>query len=211
MNTGKIILHLSLSIDSIMNWEQFLQELIGLAEPYLKARGDLIHTQVAHEFTGLLLEKEGGQKKIVEPAVILHDVGWSQIKSEEIKIAYGVRAAGEKAKKLNRIHEVEGARIARGILEKIGYDSSLIGKIVQIVKRHDSGTNPQTIEEKLVKDADKLWRFSKIGYYYEMERQKLTHGIRYHFLIRNMDNWFFTKTAKDLAEMELRERAKEMS
>lgn len=194
-----------------MNWEQFLQELIRLAEPYLKDRGDLIHTQVANEYAVLLLEKEGGQKKIVEPAVILHDVGWSRLKPEEIKVAYGVRAAGENAAKLNRIHEVEGAKIARGVLEKIGYDPSLIEKIVQIVERHDSGTNPQTIEEKLVKDADKLWRFSKIGYYYEMERQKLTHEVRYNFLIRNMGNWFFTKTARDLAKMGLRERAKEMS
>ena len=194
-----------------MNWELFIQELFGLAEPYLKARDDVLHTRVAHKFALELLEKEAGEKKIVEPAVILHDVGWSQLKPEEIKVAFGVHAKGEKAKKLNRIHEVAGARIAREILTKLGYDRSSTDKIARIIERHDSGENPQTIEERLVKDADRLWRFSKIGYHHEMERQNTTHEIRYHFLIQNMEKWFFTKTAKELADTELQARVKEQS
>jgi HD superfamily phosphodiesterase len=192
-----------------MNWQQFIRELFGLAEPYLKARDDTLHTRVAHKFALDLLEKEAGEKKIVEPAVILHDVGWSQLKPEEIKVAFGVHAKGEKAKKLNRIHELEGARIAREILTKLGYDRRSTDKIARIIERHDSGKNPQTIEEKLVKDADRLWRFSKIGYDHEMKRQNITHEVRYHFLSRNMGNWFFTKTAKELADTELQERVKE--
>ena len=192
-----------------MNWQQFIRELFGLAEPYLKARDDTLHTRVAHKFALDLLEKEAGEKKIVEPAVILHDVGWSQLKPEEIKVAFGVHAKGEKAKKLNRIHELEGARIAREILTKLGYDRRSTDKIARIIERHDSGKNPQTIEEKLVKDADRLWRFSKIGYDHEMKRQNINHEVRYHFLSRNMGNWFFTKTAKELADTELQERVKE--
>jgi HD superfamily phosphodiesterase len=194
-----------------MNWQRFIRELFGLAEPYLKARDDVLHTRVAHKFALDLLEKEAGDKKIVEPAVILHDVGWSQLKPEEIKVAFGVHAKGEKAKKLNRIHEVEGARIAREILTKLGYDRPSTDKIARIIERHDSGKNPQTIEEQLVKDADRLWRFSRIGYDHEMKRQNTTHEVRYHFLTRNMGNWFFTKTAKELAVAELQERVKEHS
>lgn len=194
-----------------MNWEQFTQELFRLAEPYLETRDDLLHTRVAHQYAVFLLEKEAGDKKIVEPAVILHDVGWSQLKPEEIKIAFGANAIGEKAKKLNRIHEVEGARIAREILTKLNYDRSSTDEIARIIERHDSGKNPQTIEEKLVKDADRLWRFSKIGYYYEMQRQNTTHEVRYRFLTKNMGKWFFTRTAKELADTELQERVKEHS
>ncbi len=194
-----------------MNWEQFTQELFRLAEPYLETRNDLLHTRVAHQYAVYLLEKEAGDKKIVEPAVILHDVGWSQLKPEEIKIAFGANAKGERAKQLNRIHEVEGARIAREILTKLNYDRLSIDIIARIIEKHDSGKNPQTIEEKLVKDADRLWRFSKIGYYHEMERQNTTHEARYHFLIQNMGKWFFTKTAKELADTELQERVKEHS
>jgi HD superfamily phosphodiesterase len=194
-----------------MSWQQFIQKLFGLAEPYLKVRDDFLHTRIAHEYAVYLLEKEAGDQKIVEPAVILHDVGWSQLKPEEIKIAFGVHAKGEKAKQLNRIHEIEGARIAREILAKLDYDRPSTDKISRIIERHDSGKNPQTIEEKLVKDADRLWRVCKIGYDYEMERQNTTHEVRYHFLTRNMGKWFFTKTAKELADTELQERVKEHS
>ena len=192
-----------------MSWQQFIQELFRLAEPYLKIRDDLLHTRVAHQYALDLLEKEAGDKKIVEPAVILHDVGWSRLKPEEIKIAFGVNAQGEKGKQLNRIHEVEGAGIAREILTKLDYDPPSTDEIARIIERHDSGKNPQTIEEKLVKDADRLWRVSSIGYYYEMERQNTTHEVRYHFLTRNMGKWFFTKTAMELADAELQERVKE--
>jgi len=192
-----------------IEWNQFIRELFRRAEPYLKVRGDIHHTRIAHEYALLFLEKEDGNKMIVEPAVILHDVGWSRLKSEEIKVAYGVMASGENAAKLNRIHEVEGAIIAQEILEEIGYDHSLIEGITQIIQRHDSGKNPETIEERIVKDADKLWRFSKVGYYHEMERQQLSHEVRHRFLIKNMGNWFFTKTARELAETERQNRVKE--
>jgi HD superfamily phosphodiesterase len=192
-----------------MNWEQFTQELFRLAEPYLNVRDDLLHTRVAHQYALDLLEKEAGDKKIVEPAVILHDVGWSRLKPEEIKVAFGVNAQGEKGKQLNRIHEVEGAGIAREILTKLDYDRPSTDEIARIIARHDSGKNPQTIEEKIVKDADRLWRVSRIGYYYEMERQNTTHEVRYRFLTRNMGKWFYTKTAMELADTELQARVKE--
>ena len=76
-------------------------------------------------------------------------------------------------------------------------------------ERHDSGTSPDTTEEKLVKDADKLWRFSKFGYHYELQRQATTHAARHTFLSRKIDSWFFTPTAEALADKELRARDKE--
>jgi HD superfamily phosphodiesterase len=192
-----------------VTWKEFIKALFKMAEPYLTTRGDLLHTQVAHEYALLLIEKEGGDRRVVEPAIILHDVGWSRLDPEEIKVAYGVRAAGERAARLNRVHELEGAVIARGLLEDMEYDPLLIEQIVAIVERHDSGGEPKTLEEKLVKDADKLWRFSKIGYYKEMERQNTSSRERYEFLIKRMDNWFFTGAAEALAKKELKARTLE--
>jgi HD superfamily phosphodiesterase len=185
-----------------------MQDLFKQAEPYLKMRNDVIHTRIAHGFALLLLEKEGGNRNIVEPAIILHDVGWSALKPEDITHAYGILATGAKARKLNRIHEIQGAMIAQEILTEQGYDATTIHKIVQIIERHDSGKNPETKEEKLVKDADKLWRFSRIGYHYELQRQATTHGDRHAFLSKKIDSWFFTPTAKALAEKELQARDK---
>ena len=192
-----------------MKWNRFIKDLFKLAEPYLKTRGDLLHTQVAHKYSLLLLKKEGGDKRIVEPTVILHDVGWSRLKPEEIKVAYGVRAAGERAKSLNRVHELEGAKIARALLHDTKYDPALIDRIGLIIEKHDSGKKTDSLEEKVVKDADRLWRFSKVGYYQEMERQNTDSEERFRFLSKHLGTWFFTETARKLADEELGKRLKE--
>jgi HD superfamily phosphodiesterase len=193
----------------VVSWEEFIEALFEMAEPYLTTRGDLLHTQVAHECALLLMEKEGGDRRIVEPAIILHDVGWSRLDPEKIKGAFGVRAGGETAARINRVHELGGAVIARELLEELEYDPPLIDQIIPIVERHDSGREPKSLEEKLVKDADKLWRFSQVGYRNEMERQKLTPLERYQFLVKNLPSWFFTKTAREIAEKNLKNRALE--
>jgi hypothetical protein len=183
-----------------MNWKQFVEKLFSLAEPYLVARGDRLHTLIAHQYALFLLQQEGGDKRVVEPAIILHDVGWSKLEPGDIKIAFGVRAAGEEAARLNRIHELEGASIARELLEELAYDPLLIDQITSIILRHDSGCQPESLEEKLV----------KIGFWNELTRQKLTTDERYRFLHKHHKTWFFTKTASAVAEEELKNRALEI-
>lgn len=145
-----------------MTWDLFIKNLYDRAEPYLMVRDDLLHTQVAHEYALFLMQKEGGDKRIVEPAIILHDVGWSKLTSEDNKVAYGLRAKGEKSARLNRIHEIEGAAIARGLLDKLGYDPGLTDQITRIIEQHDSGKEIRSLEEDVVKDSDRLWRFSNL-------------------------------------------------
>jgi len=84
---------------------------------HLEVRSDLPHARVSRQYALRLLAEEGGEPGIVEPAVILHDVGWSQLEPEQIRVAFGVRAGGEEAERLNRIHERERAVIARRILQ----------------------------------------------------------------------------------------------
>ena len=194
-----------------MDWNTFIRELFRLAEPYLKIRGDLPHAQVSHRYALRLLEEEGGEPGIVEPAVILHDVGWSRLEPEQIKIAFGVRAGGEEAERLNRIHEREGAAIAGRILESLRYNPRWIERIVSFIERHDSGDQPDSLEEKLVKDADKLWRFSPVGFWNERERQGLDPNELHSFLLKKYQTWFYTPTALNLAGEELRSREKEIS
>jgi hypothetical protein len=194
-----------------MDREPFIQTLFRLAAPYLAIRGDLPHARISHQYALRLLDQEGGEPGIVEPAVILHDVGWSQLTPEQIRIAFGVRAGGEEAERLNRIHELEGAAIAGRILESLRYDPRWIERIVFFVERHDSGDQPDSLEEKLVKDADKLWRFSGIGFWNEIERQGLDPTELHSFLLIKYQTWFYTPTALNLAGEELRSREKEIS
>jgi len=193
----------------ILEWPQLIDRLFQEAEPYLATRGDMPHARVSHKYALILMKHKGGNRKIVEPAVILHDVGWSCLKPQEILVAYGVRPEGEEADRLNRIHEREGAVIARKILKDLDYDPDLIDKITSIILRHDSGSDTDSLEEKLVKDADKLWRFSEIGFWKEIERQRVSQGEYYQHLAERYKDWFFTSTALILGGEELEKRAEE--
>ena len=193
-----------------MQWSRFIRALFDAAEPYLAVRVDMPHARVCHGFAIRLMEREGGDRRIVEPAVILHDVGWSALRPHEISAAFGVLAKGEEARRLNRIHEVEGALIARRILESVDYDPRLIEQIEAIIRRHDSGTGSHSLEEELVRDADKLWRFSGIGFWKEAERQGLEPGHLHRFIGERIPGWFFSATARTLAEEEFWNRAAEI-
>lgn len=193
-----------------MLWSSFISRLFKEAKPYLQARDDFKHARISHQYALLLLGREQGDKKIVEPAVILHDVGWSCLEPKQIALAYGVRAGSPKAQEINRIHEIQGAVIARRILQALDYEAVSTDQITRIIERHDSGAEIATPEEGIVKDADKLWRFSKIGFWKEAERQQVGAEELYRHLEKHLLTWFFSLPARELAEKELRRRAQEM-
>jgi len=193
-----------------MNWSEFIKNLFEEAKPFLVKRGDWDHIQVSHHFSKKLLQKEGGKSGVVEPAIILHDIGWSSLDSNDTKKAFGVKATSDEAARLNRIHEVEGVKLARKILIKYQYDQDQIEEILPIIDRHDSGETAASTEEKIVKDSDKLWRCSKLGFWHEVSRQNLKPQELYDFLYARKDRWFFTPTATELFIEELKERRQEI-
>jgi hypothetical protein len=194
-----------------MNWSEFIETLFRLAEPYFAVRDDRAHAQIAHQYGLLLLEKEGGDRRIVEPAIILHDVGWSKLNPEQINKAFGVRASGEEAKQLNRVHEIEGAVIAGRMLKTLNYDPVITEQITSMIEHHDSGNDPASLEEKILKDSDRLWRFSPLGFWKERDRQGLTPLELYCHLEGRRLSWFFTETALSLSKKELENRAREIT
>lgn len=200
-----------MSPDQEQKWEEFLGLVLQKAAPYLAVRADMDHARVSHNYAKLLLATEGGDHRVVEPAIILHDVGWSALKPEEILAAFGVRSSGAEAQRLNRIHEIQGAEIAGSILRELGYATDLTKTITIIISRHDSGQNPESLEEKIVKDSDKLWRVSKIGLWQELERQGGVGAQEYwDFVGQRVPGWFFTATGLAQARVELAERALEI-
>jgi hypothetical protein len=60
-------------------------------------------------------------------------------------------------------HEREGARLAREILGGLGYDWALVDEVATISDGHDPRTSARSTNDELVKDADKLQRFSITG------------------------------------------------
>jgi HD superfamily phosphohydrolase YqeK len=199
------------SMSTTLTWEEFIPRLFGEADPYLEVRGDRLHTRIAHRLSLDLMKKKGGDREIVEPAIILHDVGWSRVDRNEIANAFGVMAEGKAtAREMNRIHEIEGAAIARQLLESFDYDEQLTLHIVQIIERHDSSMRAESLEERLVKDADKLWRYSEQGFWKEIERQAVDPRFFYQRLAKRRKEWFLTQTAFQMAGEELKFRFLEL-
>lgn len=175
-------------------------KILELAKPYLNTRKNDIHTEISCRFAIRLLESEPGDPAVVIPAILCHDLGWSQL-SEDLHLkAFGPHGFD---RELGRVHEVEGVKLAQGILGEVAYDPQKTAEILEIIEGHDSRLTALSDNDKIVKDADKLWRFAPVGLRVDAERFKL--GIMEHaqWLEEKIEEWFFTETAKEMALEEL--------
>lgn len=198
-------------IDAIFHLRKIkstFRKIFELAIPFLQVRQNEIHTYIVYQHALLLLEDEPGIPEIVIPAAILHDVGWSCIPKEEQLTACGPDVTN---KKLQRMHEVEGVTIAMEILNRVGYDYQLIQKIVEIIDGHDTTDKARSIDDAITKDADKLWRFSGIGFHIDYQRFNKEHESHLKFLLEKIDEWFLTNTGREMARHEASMREKEVS
>jgi HD superfamily phosphodiesterase len=177
-----------------------------LSKPFLDTRHNDVHTAISTLLASQLLEQEGGDEDIVIPAIILHDTGWKRVPSKLHLKAFGPKATEPK---LNRLHEVEGVKIAQEILQKLKYDALKTEKIIEIIDGHDSRIKPVSLNDMIVKDADKLWRYSSSGFYIDIERFGESYEEGLERLRCNLSGWFFTVTAKEVAAEKLSRREKE--
>jgi len=152
------------------------------------------------------LEKEGGDENVVMPAIILHDVGWIKLPEDEQYKGFGPEIQSPSVVKK---HELEGVEIAKGILEAVNYDKEKIGEILHIIEGHDSRKETASINESIVKDADKLWRFSREGFTIDCDRFNLKPIERAKKKDLDIDRIFFTESAKQIARNEIKGRLKE--
>ncbi|MBW2609088.1 MAG: HD domain-containing protein [Deltaproteobacteria bacterium] len=182
------------------------QKIWELAKPYLNTRMNDIHTEICREFAYRLLKLEGGDEYVVIPAIILHDVGWIEV-PEKLQIkAFGPNATEPG---LKRKHEIEGSRIAENILRQVHYDRDITLEILKIIDGHDTREVATSLNDKIVKDSDKLFRYSKEGFYIDLERFEESFNEAINRLQNVIDKWFFTDSAKEFALKELTDRLNE--
>jgi HD superfamily phosphodiesterase len=187
--------------------ETTYSRIFDAARPYLQTRQNELHTRVCLRFARRLLQQEGGDPTIALPAVTLHDVGWSRVPEPLQLSAFGPNATNTE---LRDTHEREGAVISGDILVAVGYPSEKIGSIVDIVSRHDSRADAECLEEAIVKDADKLWRYSQEGFAIDVDRFETTAEAHLRRLAEALDAWFLTPAGAQIAQTELREREAEI-
>jgi DNA-binding transcriptional LysR family regulator len=181
-------------------------QIYQLAQPYLSTRHNDVHTAISMRFASELLKTEGGRESIVIPAIILHDVGWKEVPEDLQLKAFGPNATSPE---INRTHEKEGVRIAGEILAKVHYDKDKITEILEIIDGHDSRKEAVSLNDRIVKDADKLWRFSGKGFHVDIERFGESHAQVLNRLRKQWPGSFFTQTARKLAGKELMKRERE--
>ena len=182
------------------------QKIFERTKPFLRTRKNLIHTQIALRYALRLLKEEEGDEGIVIPAVLLHDVGWKMIPSNLQLTAFGPNPSNPE---LVRVHEVEGAKIAEAILKEFHYPPKKIREISRIIRGHDSRKRPISRNDRIVKDSDKLWRYSRRGMAVDLDRFRIPRREYLIFLEAIINHWFLTPTGREVARREISLRKKE--
>lgn len=131
------------------------------ARPYLDVRNNDEHTLVAYGVAkALLAELPQARASVVLPAILLHDVGWKKVPQELLLDAIG---RNPKRPDLVRDHELYGVDIAREILERHRPEGVDIEAVLAIIDGHDTTRHAKSLEDAVVKDADKVWRTTPHG------------------------------------------------
>jgi hypothetical protein len=175
--------------------------ILKLAMPYLQIRDNERHTINAIEFVLKLLENYDADRMVVIPAMTLHDVGWSRVSQEIISRA----CRPQPDMKLVRIHEEESVKIATSILQDIGYDSARAGEILEIIDGHDTRQSAFSINDKIVRDSDKLTRCAK-SFWFWTRKLPMAPGELADTLEGLTEEWFFLDKSKEMARGELAQR-----
>jgi hypothetical protein len=151
----------SAALRGLPELDEVQRRIWDLAAPHLRVRGNDRHSLYAYGIAAALLEfHPEADADVVLPAILLHDVGWSRVPEDEVLEAI---APGGGRADLVLLHEKEGARLAAEILAEVGYPGEHVGRILEIIDGHDSRKESLSIEDSIVKDADKTWRVSPSG------------------------------------------------
>lgn len=162
--------------------------------------GDVEHTRRVVAYGKALLAKESGNPRVVVPALIIHDTGWSKVNFSDFVDA---PAVDKKDTASVRLHMHHGADIAREVLEAVGWDPSVTQQIADIIAVHD---DPEEIvalhnlDATLIFEADWLDKYGEASQrrYSEIfsDKGKIEELNRY--LEENKFLYFRSKTAKEL-------------
>lgn len=133
------------------------------AEPYMRARKNDVHIPLSFAWCQKLLDVYSeADRDICSLAILLHDVGWYSIDMGRI-IEEGFRSEKGLQSDVRYLHEAEGVRLGTEVLRKTGWDEEIIAAVCEIIDGHDTRATPHHLNDRVVRDADKLWRYEVTG------------------------------------------------
>jgi putative nucleotidyltransferase with HDIG domain len=147
------------------------------------------HTLRVAQFGKVIAENEAANVELIVVACLLHDVAWFDTNADN-----------------SRDHGRIGAEKARPVLENLGYKQEQIKKACYAIATHVDEDNPDTLEAKILSDADNVdrfgpyrilqWCFSDIDNYDKLAAKL---GERIHRLEHYREkNPLFTPTGQQL-------------
>jgi hypothetical protein len=130
--------------------------------PETRARANDIHLPLSLAYAERLCDAHPqAEALLVRVAILLHDTGWGRVDEDRI-LSEGFSGDWKKAA-IRFEHEKQGCEIAREVLPPLGYDAEFVGHVVAIIDGHDTRLEAYSLEDALVRDADRLWRFDHVG------------------------------------------------
>ena len=186
--------------------KEIFNKIWELALPYQDKREDVGHAETSLEYACKLVTLENGNEDVVIPAVILHDVGWSQLPEKRRMMVFDPGTKEEDRREVVYEHQIEGVKLALKILREVSYPPELTDEILEIISQHDTRKGFISKNEGIVRDADKLWRTSKEGFTVAEERAKKREEQRFKLLEEglNKEHYFCSETARRMALADLK-------
>ncbi len=133
------------------------------AEPYMRARKNDVHIPLSFDWCQRLLDGHPeADADICALAILLHDIGWYAVDQADI-IEQGFRSENFLQSDVRYLHEREGVRLGTEVLHQTGWSQPVIDAVCEIIDGHDTRPDPHHLNDRIVRDADKLWRFDVPG------------------------------------------------
>ncbi len=127
-----------------------------------RTRSNDIHLPISFAYAERLCDAyPEADALVVRVAILLHDTGWARVEESRI-LSEGFTGDWRRAD-VRYEHERHGCDIAREVLPALGYDEAFVIRVTDIIDGHDTRQESKSLEDSLVRDADRLWRFTPTG------------------------------------------------
>ena len=137
-------------------------ELWKAIEPETRTRANDVHLPMVAAYAERICDAyPEANRELVLVAAILHDTGWAHV--DESRIISEGFSGNWRSAAIRYEHETEGCIVARRVLPDLGYPEDFIEQVCTIIDGHDTRQVAFSLEDALVRDCDRLWRFDRAG------------------------------------------------
>jgi hypothetical protein len=172
------------------------------AEPYMRARKNDVHLTLAFDWALQMLEHyPEANRDVVLLATMLHDIGWYSIDMKDI-LEKGFKNPDDMQTDVRFLHESEGVRLATDVLRQTGWSEDIIAQVCEIIDGHDTRKEPRHLNDRIMRDCDKIWRYNVAGVAVGSDWFGDTPCKTLAAMAVRMD-WFETPVGRAIAETEM--------